>query len=49
MRTKYALCALAPIALALQLAAAGAAPNEGLKLRWEGWSSRRRPGSSSAT
>ena len=36
MRMKYALLALAPIGLVLQLGAASAAPNRELGVRWEG-------------
>ncbi|HEY9420262.1 MAG TPA: hypothetical protein VIW92_02520 [Thermoanaerobaculia bacterium] len=36
MRTKYALLALVPVGLVLQLGSAGAAPNRALGVRWEG-------------
>lgn len=36
MRTKYALLALVPVSLVLQLGSAGAAPNRALGVRWEG-------------
>ena len=36
MRMKYALLALAPMGLVLQLGSASAAPNRGLGVRWEG-------------